>query len=88
MLPFLHFRPIDASYCGQPMVQVTGFSHAMTIERLLQDKQEQLGLVGKVLIVDEAAMVSSRQMAELLHLAERNRARVVFSGDTQQIQRR
>jgi ATP-dependent exoDNAse (exonuclease V) alpha subunit len=78
--------PIDASYCGQPMVQVTGFSHAMTIERLLQDKQEQLGLVGKVLIVDEAAMVSSRQMAELLHLAERNRARVVFSGDTQQIQ--
>ncbi len=63
-----------------------GFSHAATIERLLQDKQEQLGLVGKVLIVDEAAMVSSRQMADLLQLAERSRARVVFSGDTQQIQ--
>jgi conjugative relaxase-like TrwC/TraI family protein len=63
-----------------------GFSHAVTIERLLQDKQEQIGLAGKVLIVDEAAMVSSRQMAELLRLAESSRARVVFSGDTQQIQ--
>ncbi len=31
-------------------------------------------------------MVSSRQMAELLQLAERSRARIVFSGDTQQIQ--
>jgi ATP-dependent exoDNAse (exonuclease V) alpha subunit len=63
-----------------------GFSHAVTIERLLQDRQEQMKLIGKVLIVDEAAMVSSRQMSDLLKLAERSRARVVFSGDTQQIQ--
>jgi conjugative relaxase-like TrwC/TraI family protein len=63
-----------------------GFSQAMTIERLLQDAQEQRKLTGKVLIVDEAGMVSSRQMAELLQLAERSRARILFSGDTQQIQ--
>jgi conjugative relaxase-like TrwC/TraI family protein len=63
-----------------------GFEHAVTIERLLQDRQEQMKLLGKVLIVDEAAMVSSRQMSDLLRLAERSRARVVFSGDTQQIQ--
>jgi conjugative relaxase-like TrwC/TraI family protein len=63
-----------------------GFEHAVTIERLLQDRQEQRKLMGKVLIVDEAAMVSSRQMSDLLKLAERSRARVVFSGDTQQIQ--
>jgi conjugative relaxase-like TrwC/TraI family protein len=63
-----------------------GFEHAVTIERLLQDRQEQMKLIGKVLIVDEAAMVSSRQMSDLLKLAERSRARVVFSGDTQQIQ--
>jgi ATP-dependent exoDNAse (exonuclease V) alpha subunit len=37
-------------------------------------------------IVDEAAMVSSRQIAELLLLAASNRARVVLRGDTQQIQ--
>ena len=30
-------------------------------------------------------MVSGRQMHDLLHLAEDNRARIVFSGDTRQI---
>jgi ATP-dependent exoDNAse (exonuclease V) alpha subunit len=31
-------------------------------------------------------MVSGRQMLELLQIAERNAARIVFSGDTRQIQ--
>ena len=39
-----------------------------------------------MLIVDEAGMVSSRQMSELLTIAERQSARIVFSGDTRQIQ--
>ena len=38
-----------------------------------------------MLILDEAGMVSGRQMHEFLRLAERS-ARIVFSGDTQQIQ--
>ncbi|MDQ2840122.1 MAG: relaxase domain-containing protein [Acidobacteriota bacterium] len=67
-------------------LEKVGFGHAMTIERLLQDPAERQGLRGQVLLVDEAGMVSSRQMAELVHLAERSRARVLFSGDTQQIQ--
>jgi ATP-dependent exoDNAse (exonuclease V) alpha subunit len=37
------------------------------------------------LIVDEAGMVSGRQMQSLLHLAEAQEARIVFSGDTRQI---
>jgi len=40
----------------------------------------------KVLIIDEAGMVSGRQMSELLQLAEQQSARIVFSGDTKQIQ--
>jgi len=63
-----------------------GFSDATTIQRLLQDQRAQTEARGKVLIVDEAGMVSGRQMAELLQLAERQSARVVFSGDTRQIQ--
>ena len=54
--------------------------------RLLQDQRAQTEARGKVLIIDEAGMVSGRQMAELLQLAERQSARVVFSGDTRQIQ--
>jgi ATP-dependent exoDNAse (exonuclease V) alpha subunit len=63
-----------------------GFSEAMTIQRLLVDPQAQTNLHDRVLIVDEAGMVSARQMTALLQLAERQAARVVFSGDTRQLQ--
>ena len=63
-----------------------GFSRAMTIQRLLVDPQEQANLRDRVLIVDEAGMVSARQMTALLALAEQQAARVVFSGDTRQLQ--
>ena len=42
-------------------------------------------LFGKALIVDEAGMVSGRQMSELLKLADQQSARIIFSGDTKQI---
>ena len=42
-------------------------------------------LRGKVLVVDEAGMVSGKQMQSLLHLAEDHGARIIFSGDTRQI---
>ena len=67
-------------------LQKVGFSNATTIQRLLQDPRAHTEARGKVLIVDEAGMVSARQMAELLELAERQSARIVFSGDTRQIQ--
>jgi ATP-dependent exoDNAse (exonuclease V) alpha subunit len=40
---------------------------------------------GKALIVDEAGMVSGRQMSELLELADQQSARIIFSGDTKQL---
>jgi len=67
-------------------LQRVGFGDAMTVERLLQDRTVQPSLRQKVLILDEAGMVSGRQMAEFLRLAEAGGARVVFSGDTRQIQ--
>ena len=62
-----------------------GFSEAVTIARLLSDPQQRQELGGQVLIVDEAGMVSSKDMAELLKLAKSLDARIVFSGDTMQI---
>ena len=67
-------------------LQKVGFSDAMTIERLLQDQRAQSMIRGNVVILDEAGMVSGRQMHELLKLAEQQSARIVFSGDTKQIQ--
>jgi conjugative relaxase-like TrwC/TraI family protein len=67
-------------------LQKVGFSGAITVERLLQDPRAQSALRGSVVILDEAGMVSGRQMHELLKLAEQQSARIVFSGDTKQIQ--
>jgi conjugative relaxase-like TrwC/TraI family protein len=63
-----------------------GFASATTLQRLLQDPRTQTEMRGKVVIVDEAGMVSGRQMSELLQLAEQQSARIVFSGDTKQMQ--
>jgi len=63
-----------------------GFTDAVTVERLLQDQRIQSTLSGKIVILDEAGMVSGRQMHELLELAELQSARIIFSGDTKQIQ--
>jgi ATP-dependent exoDNAse (exonuclease V) alpha subunit len=67
-------------------LQKVGFRDAMTISRLLDDPKAQAALHGRVLVVDEAGMVSGRQMEGLLKLAERAAARILFSGDTRQLQ--
>ena len=66
-------------------LEKVGFRDAMTVSRLLEHQEPQSALRGKILIVDEAGMVSGRQMQSLLHLAEDQGARIVFSGDTRQI---
>jgi conjugative relaxase-like TrwC/TraI family protein len=67
-------------------LQKVGFGNSMTVSRLLEDETAQQSLRGNVLIVDEAGMVSGRQMQGLLDLARREDARILFSGDTRQIQ--
>jgi conjugative relaxase-like TrwC/TraI family protein len=66
-------------------LQKVGFRDAMTVSRLLEDQESQRMLRGKVLVVDEAGMVSGKQMQSLLHLSEDHGARIIFSGDTRQI---
>lgn len=66
-------------------LQKVGFTSAMTIARLLADPKQQAELAGQVLIIDEAGMVSSQDMAQLIRLAQSQHARIVFSGDTAQI---
>ncbi len=90
-------REIDRGEAGHEVLAVAptrsavdelekvGFRDAMTVSRLLEAQEPQGALRGRVLIVDEAGMVSGRQMQSLLHLAEDQGARIVFSGDTRQI---
>jgi len=67
-------------------LQAVGFSEATTVERILQDPHCQDSVSNAVIVLDEAGMVSGRQMSGLLALAEQNGARVVLVGDTRQIQ--
>ena len=63
-----------------------GFSLAQTVERFLLDTDLHAYLRNSAIVIDEAGMLSARQMHELLRLAERHDARLVFCGDTRQIQ--
>jgi conjugative relaxase-like TrwC/TraI family protein len=65
-------------------LQKVGFANAVTLERLLQHQGPSLD--HKTIIIDEAGMVSARQMWHTLLLAEQRSLRLVFSGDTNQIQ--
>jgi conjugative relaxase-like TrwC/TraI family protein len=67
-------------------LQKVGFANSLTVERVIQDRQVQRSLHNNVLIVDEAGMISGRQMWELLQLAKQHSVRIVFCGDTKQIQ--
>ncbi len=62
-----------------------GFSDAMTIELALGSPQQAAKLAGKVVIVDEAGMVSGRQMVGILEMAQKHGCRLVMVGDVQQI---
>ena len=67
------------------VLQKDGLPNAITIARLLADPSQQHELRGGVLLVDEAGMVSSKDMSALLKVAKDQQARIVFSGDTAQI---
>ncbi len=66
-------------------LQKEGFPRAMTIAELRVSPQKQAELKGQVLVIDEAGMVGSGDMSELLKLAQMYGARVLPVGDTRQV---
>lgn len=61
-----------------------GFVHAQTVQRLLVDEDLQRDTAGRILLVDEANLLSVRQLHALFGVARKQRCRVVLSGDTRQ----
>ncbi|MCC6414807.1 MAG: AAA family ATPase [Opitutaceae bacterium] len=57
---------------------------ADTVAGFLARSAGREDLRGAVLVVDEAGLASNRQGAEILQLAERHQARVIFLGDSRQ----
>lgn len=78
---FLFAPTAEAS---RDVLQKEGFENADTVARLLLDKKLQEQLFGQVIIVDEAGMLGSQDMARILDLADAQQARVILSGDPKQ----
>jgi conjugative relaxase-like TrwC/TraI family protein len=61
-----------------------GFDNAQTVAHLLKNESLHPHLHGQVLWIDEAGLLSARQMRGIFQLAEKQDCRVILSGDTAQ----
>lgn len=59
-----------------------GFAEATTVAHFLTDKDMQEALKDQVLWVDEAGLLGTQDMTQLLELTERQNARLILAGDT------
>jgi conjugative relaxase-like TrwC/TraI family protein len=77
-------RAFAPSADAADVLHTEGFGDAATVERLLIDPQMQKQVNGQVLLVDEAGLLSVKDMKRLFDVAREQNARVILSGDTAQ----
>jgi conjugative relaxase-like TrwC/TraI family protein len=70
-----------SSQASRGVLRKEGFKEAQTLEMLLRSEKLQEKAKGQVLWVDEAGLISSRDMRRLMDVAKRNGNRVILSGD-------
>lgn len=61
-----------------------GFKEAETVAKLINDKSMQESLSKQVLWVDEAGILSNREMLQLLEIVQKQDAQLILGGDTRQ----
>lgn len=79
------FTFAPSAKASRGILRSEGFESADTVERLLTDANLQQKIHGQVLWIDEAGMLSMRDTKRIFDLAERQKARVVLSGDAKQL---
>lgn len=72
------------SEASRDVLRKEGFENADTVAKLLLDKTTQEKTKGQVIWIDEAGLLSTKDMVSVLEIAKQNKARVVLSGDTRQ----
>jgi conjugative relaxase-like TrwC/TraI family protein len=70
-----------SSQASRGVLKKEGFANAETLEMLLKSEKLQAQAKGQVLWVDEAGLVSSKDMRRLMDVAKKNGNRVILSGD-------
>lgn len=61
-----------------------GFENAETVAKLIADKSKHVEFKNQVIWVDEAGMLSNRDMNKVISIAKEQNARIILSGDTRQ----
>lgn len=72
------------SHGAVEVLKKEGFENSDTIQQFLINEELQEEAQGCVLWVDEAGLLSSKQMAKLASIAKRQNCRIILSGDTGQ----
>lgn len=78
----LAFAP--SAEASRNVLRSEGFGAATTVAELLVNTQLQQELSGQVMLIDEAGLLSTRQLKQLFDLADQKNARVILSGDWRQ----
>jgi conjugative relaxase-like TrwC/TraI family protein len=75
------FAFAPSAQASRGVLSTEGFKEAETLAMLLKSPKMQEKTKGQVLWIDEAGLVSSKDMRALMDIAKRNGNRVVLSGD-------
>jgi conjugative relaxase-like TrwC/TraI family protein len=78
------FTFAPSAEASRDVLRSEGFANAETVERLLIDSEMQKTVKNQVLWVDEAGLLSVKDMKRLFDVAKDQDARVILSGDTNQ----
>ena len=70
-----------SSQASREVLAKEGFKDAETLEMLLRSQKMQEKTKGQILWIDEAGLVSSKDMRRLMDVAKKNNNRVILSGD-------
>lgn len=78
------FVPLAPTTRARDAITDSGFVGVDTIQRFLVSEVMQAQAAGRVILVDEAGLLSTQQLDHLTRIAEGVRARVLLVGDTKQ----
>jgi conjugative relaxase-like TrwC/TraI family protein len=78
------FLPLAPTTRARDALAESGFSEADTVQRFLVSETLQEKSAGRVLLIDEAGLLSTHQLERLTFIAEQRHSRLLLVGDTKQ----
>lgn len=79
-----HFLPLAPTTRAREALIHAGFAQADTVQRFLVSESLQAEAANRVLLVDEAGLLSTEQLDRLTRIAQERQSRLLLVGDTKQ----